>query len=198
MSHETTEVRLDHDRSPVTWYGDSAPGIAPTTRDPGGSGDTSMFDMHCFRAPCARTFLECASPPSPASRVRRRAGICGCPVACGANRSLRVDALRAAVFRLGAGGRRDRRSPRRPPHTRRAAAGTRGAGLDRGVRGRRGAGFEGRLVPGGFRAGCAAGGGAHGGLPGRTARAAGPEGGAARVRRRAHRRAAPAEGDAAQ
>ena len=75
MSHETTEVRLDHDRSPVTWYGDSAPGIAPTTRDPGGSGDTSMFDMHCFRAPRARTFLERASPPSPASRVRRRAGI---------------------------------------------------------------------------------------------------------------------------
>ena len=75
MSHETTEVRLDHDRSPVTWYGDSAPGIAPTTRDPGGSGDTSMFDMHCFPAPRARTFLERASPPSPASRVRRRAGI---------------------------------------------------------------------------------------------------------------------------
>ena len=58
MSHETTEVRLEHDPSIVTWYGDIAPGIAPTNRDPGGSGGTIMSDMHCFRSPRGRAFLD--------------------------------------------------------------------------------------------------------------------------------------------
>ena len=75
MSHETTEVHLEHDPSLVTWHGDIAPGIAPTNREPGGSGGTNMSDMHCFRSPRERTFLERASPPTQASRGRWRAGI---------------------------------------------------------------------------------------------------------------------------
>ena len=75
MSHETTEVHLEHDPSLVTRYRDTAAGIAPTHRHPGGSGGTNMSDMHCFRSPRESTFLERASPPTHASRGRWRAGI---------------------------------------------------------------------------------------------------------------------------
>ena len=75
MSHETTEVRLEHEPSLVTWYGDIASGIAPINRDPGGSGGTNMSDMHCVRSPRGRAFLARPSPQNHASRERRRAGI---------------------------------------------------------------------------------------------------------------------------
>ena len=75
MSHETTEVRLEHHPSPVTWHGDIAPAIAPTDRDQEGSGGTDLSDMHCFQSPRGRTFLERTSPPYRASRRRRRTGI---------------------------------------------------------------------------------------------------------------------------
>ena len=103
----------------------------------------------------------------------------------------------AAAVRRGAGGA-DRASPRWPAHSRRSAARTSGAGFHRRARRRSGACLPGRLVPHRLRAGRAPGSGARGGLPGRTARTAGFEGGTARVPHPAHRRAAPGQGDTAK
>ena len=73
MSNRTTEVRLEHDSSPETRHGSTTPGIAPPTRDSGGSGGGNVSHVRCARPPRGRSFLERAFPPS--GGVGRRAGV---------------------------------------------------------------------------------------------------------------------------
>ena len=76
MSHETIEVRLEHDPSPATRCGGITSGVAPPDSSPEGSSDSDiMSDMYCLRPPHGRTFRERAFHPHRASRPRRRAGI---------------------------------------------------------------------------------------------------------------------------
>lgn len=76
MSHETIEVRIEHDPSPATRCGGITSGVAPPDSSPEGSSDSDiMSDMYCLRPPHGRTFRERAFHPHRASRPRRRAGI---------------------------------------------------------------------------------------------------------------------------
>ena len=158
MSDETPRGRTGHGASLVAWNRHAKPGIAPRRSDTGGRGN--MADVHRDRLPLVRRVLANFFSPNGASRRpwrSRRPGLAdtGMSVMRAALAGLALAALLPfgpAPAAADTGVRLD--GPRIQ------------GGLLRGqvppgsvveFQGRRGAGVEGRLVPGRFRAGSAAG-----------------------------------------